>query len=223
MQSQKILFNQNGNSKAAKTIQDKVSDFSDSYHLIKRKIIGGSVKLDEKAFRENVATLMPAFGMTRRGVFHGINCKSVVLDVCWKQFGKEFEALKIEINKNSSIRSRAILEVRKEIIGVTADLFDRLEWTETSGSDIGRVGASKMLFSIFPEIALPVDNSEWDNVFRTHDYGKILQRMVDEIRLWEDKSKVHLDILDTNTPTTLPSIYNVMAMDARPPKTEKKS
>ena len=33
---------------------------------------------------------------------------------------------------------------------------------------------------------------------------------------------VHLDTLDTNTPTTLPSIYNVMAMDARPPKTKKK-
>ena len=194
-----------------------------SYHLVKRKIIDGSVKLDEKAFRENVATLMPAFGMTRRGVFHRINCKSYVLDVCWKQFGKEFEDLKIEINKNSSIRSRAILEVGKDIIGVTADLFDRLEWTKIEGSDIRRVGASKILFSIFPEIALPVDNSEWDNLFRTHDYGKILQGMADEIRLWEEKSKVHLDTLDTNIPTTLPSIYNVMAMDARPPKTKKKS
>ena len=222
MQRQKILFDQDGNSKPAKTIKDKVSHFSESYRTVTRKIIDGSVKLDEKAFRENVSTLMPAFGMTRRGVFHGINCKSLVLDVCWTQFGKEFEVLRTEINKNSSIRSRAILEVRKDIIGVTADLFDRLEWTEIGGSDIGRVGASKILFSIFPEIALPVDNSEWDNVFRTHDYQKILQGMADEIRAWEDKSKMHLDTLDTNSPTTLLSIYNVMAMDARP-KTKKKN
>ena len=159
---------------------------------------------------------MPSFGMTRRGVFHGINQKSHVLDVCWAQFGREFEDLRIKINKISSHRSRAILELPTDIFVVTSDLFDRLEWTEIKGSDIGRVGASKILFAIFPEIALPVDNSEWDNVFRTHDYRKILQLMTDEIRLWENKSKMNLETLDPNPPTTLPSIYNVMAMDERP-------
>ena len=216
MQHKKILFSQDGNPKAAKIIQDKLSDFSESYRKVTKKIIDGSLNLDEKSFRENVAALMPAFGMTRRGVFHGINSKSLVLDVCWKEFGKEFEDLKIRINKSSSLRSRAILEVPSDIFGVTADLFDGLEWTEIEGNNIGRVGASKILFAIFPEIALPVDNSEWDNVFRTHNYGKILQLMTDEIRLWENMSKMNLETLDANSPTTLPSVYNVMAMDARP-------
>lgn len=40
--------------------------------------------------------------------------------------------------------------------------------------------------------------------------------MTDEIRLWENKSKMNLETLDPNPPTTLPSVYNVMAMDARP-------
>jgi len=222
MQNLKILFNKDGNPKTAKMIQEKLSVFSESYHKVTKKIIELSLNLNEESFRENIATLMPSFGMTRRGVFHGINSKSHVLDVCWTQFGKEFEDLKIKINKNSSHRSRAILELPMDIFGVTSDLFDRLEWTEIKGSYIGRVGASKILFAIFPEIALPVDNSEWDNVFRTHDYRKILQLMTDEIRLWENKSKMNLETLDPNPPTTLPSVYNVMAMDARP-KTQKLS
>jgi len=123
----------------------------------------------------------------------------------------------------SSQRTRAILEVPKQIFDLTAELFDKIEWTEIKGSDIGRVGASKLLFSIFPEIALPVDNSEWDKVFRTHYYRKILQLMTNEIKLWEDKSETPLEILETNTPTTLPSIYNVMAMDARPKRARKRA
>ena len=104
----------------------------------------------------------------------------------------------------------------KDVFRITSDLFDRPEWTEIKGSDIGRVGASKILFSVFPEIALPVDNSEWDNLFRTHDYEKILQLMTDEIIEWENESKVNLETLYPNSPTTLPSVYNVMAMKARP-------
>jgi hypothetical protein len=93
-----------------------------------------------------------------------------------------------------------------------------LEWAKIEGSNVGRVGASKILFAIFPEIALPIDNSEWDNVFRTHYYGKVLKLMAEEITSWEDKSKIHLETLDKNSPTTLVSVYNVMAMNARPKK-----
>jgi hypothetical protein len=216
MQSLKILFDKDGKPKAVNIIRDKLEIFSESYRQVTRKIIDNSVNLDEKIFRENVSTLMPAFGMTRRGVFHGINSKSVVLDVCWKEFGKEFQDLKRDLRNYSSQRTRAILEVPNNVFDVTTDLFDRLEWTEIKGRNIGRVGASKILFSIFPEIALPVDNSEWDKVFRTHYYRKILQLMTDEIKLWEEKSEMPLEKLETNSPTTLPSIYNVMAMSARP-------
>jgi hypothetical protein len=107
-------------------------------------------------------------------------------------------------------------ETRKLIVARVSDLFDKLEWTTVKGHDIGRVGASKILFAVLPEITLPVDNAEWDYVFRTHSYGRVLSIMIDEISEWEKQSKTHLESLDPNPSTTLTSVYNVMAMEARP-------
>jgi hypothetical protein len=113
-------------------------------------------------------------------------------------------------------------KLRNLVFSKTAELFDKLEWTKTEGIDIGRVGASKILFAVFPEIALPVDNAEWDDVFRTHNYGKVLSLMADEIKEWENKTGNHLETLDLNPCATLPSVYNVMAMRARPKRGWKK-
>jgi hypothetical protein len=105
---------------------------------------------------------------------------------------------------------------RNYVVAKTSDLFDKLEWTAIEGSDIGRVGASKILFAVFPEMALPIDNAGWDHVFRTHNYGKVLSIMIDEINEWEKISKTHLETLDSNPMAMLPSVYNVIAMAARP-------
>lgn len=117
-------------------------------------------------------------------------------------------------------RSRAILELpqkfRDSVVVKASELFDKLEWTTINGSNVGRVGASKILFANLPEIALPVDNAEWDHVFRTHSYGKVLSTMIEEINEWERKSKTHLETLDSKLPTTVTLIYNVMAMSVRP-------
>lgn len=223
----KILFDKNGNPIDIPSIQHELSAFSESYERVVKIIINNSVSLDKNAFRFNVATLLPAFGMTRRGVFHGMKIdKGIpidpkrVLDKCWAQFGDELEDLKKRISKNTSQRSRAILELsedsRNYVVAKASDLFDKLEWTAIEGSDIGRVGASKILFAVFPEMALPIDNAEWDHVFRTHNYGKVLSIMIDEINEWEKKSKTHLETLDSHPMITLPSVYNVMAMSARP-------
>jgi hypothetical protein len=81
----------------------------------------------------------------------------------------------------------------------------------------GLVGASKILFSVLPEIVLPVDNSEWLHVFKTVDLGDVLHRMVYDIQKWEGITGIQLNDLDyLKRLTTLPSVYNVMAMDARP-------
>ena len=75
-------------------------------------------------------------------------------------------------------RRRAILDLSLEsrdyIIEKISELFGLLKWTSVNSSDVGRVGASKILFAILPEIALPVDTSEWNYVFRTDDYGRVL-------------------------------------------------
>ena len=101
----KILFDKEGNPKSTSLIQRSYS-FSKNYCKVVKSIIAKSSILDEKSFRLNIATLMPAFKMTRRGVFHGmriqngdlIDSESHVLDACWVKFGKEFEDLKIIID-----------------------------------------------------------------------------------------------------------------------------
>ena len=81
----------------------------------------------------------------------------------------------------------------------------------------GLVGASKILFSVLPEIVLPIDNAEWLHVFKTVDIGDVLHGMVFDIQKWEGITGRQLNDLDhSQRLTTLPSVYNVMAMDARP-------
>jgi predicted glycoside hydrolase/deacetylase ChbG (UPF0249 family) len=81
----------------------------------------------------------------------------------------------------------------------------------------GMVGASKILFSVLPEIVLPVDNTQWIQVFRTVDLGDVIREMTKEIELWEKDTGEKLDLIDQQQRlTTLPSVYNVMAMKARP-------
>jgi hypothetical protein len=81
----------------------------------------------------------------------------------------------------------------------------------------GLVGASKILFSVLPEIVLPVDNSMWLNVFKTVDLGDVIKGMAYDIQMWENANGMKLnEMYPKQRLTTLPSAYNVMAMAARP-------
>jgi len=224
----RVLFHKNGSPIDVSGIKLLVSEFSESYDKVVKKIIADSTTLNRDTFRSNVATLMPSFRMTRRGAFHGLkivdgairdpNC---ALGICWTQINGEMQDLKKHISENTSDRSRAILELSPEslnyVIGKVSELFEKLKWTSVNDSDVGRVGASKILFAVLPEIALPVDNAEWDYVFRTDNYGRVLSTMINEINDWEAKSQTPLESLGS-PPTTIPSIYNVMAMAVRPKK-----
>ena len=57
-------------------------------------------------------------------------------------------------------------------------------------------------------------------MFRTDNYEIVLGTMIDEVTDWESKTQTKFETLDS-PPTTVPSIYNVMAMEARPQKTKK--
>jgi hypothetical protein len=224
----RILFDRNGKQKTATEIQSKLNSYSSAYDNVVRIIIKNSVTLDEGIFRFNVATLMPTFSMTRIGVFHGMRIENKtpidsdcrVLDECWKRFADDFKEVKKAVS-SIPIRNRALFELPEpssDIIAKISDLFDEIKWTTLMGSRVGRVGASKMLFAIFPEIALPIDNTEWDYVFMTDSYRKVLLRMIEEIIQWEKASKIDLETMSKNDYETLPSIYNVMAMSERPKK-----
>ena len=224
----KILFDTNGKPVSTSQIKRLVLNFSDSYTHVVKKIITKSA-LNRDLFRFNVATLMPPFGMTRVGAFNGLKIVNDViqdpkgvLDVCWSKTSEKMLDLKSYIIGNTSTMTRAILELSQESQNQTivklAELFKTLKWISVNGTDIGPVGASKILFAVFPELALPVDTTEWKQVFRTDNYEIVLGTMIDEVTDWESKTQTKFETLDS-PPTTVPSIYNVMAMEARPKKT----
>jgi len=183
----KILFYENGDPIDHRCIRRFTRAFSQSYQKVVETIIRNSATLKEESFRVNVATLLPSFKMTRKGIFHGVRVSSKGVDD--PKGSKDY------------------------VIEKTSGLFVGLRKVKVETWKVGRVGASKILFATFPEIALPVDNREWDHVFKTEEYGKVLSTMVNEIEEWERRSKMSLDNVDSKQ--TLPSIYNVMAMAAR--------
>lgn len=230
-ESLKILFQKDGRPIDHRRIKVYVSEFPKRYHEVVEKIIKKSEKLDKVVFSFNVATLLPSFGMARRGAFHGIGVDrngipsdpNGVIDVCWKQVGDKLQKLKRYINDRTiKVRYRVLADLspksRDYTIRKSSELFqDLLKVSVTINSrmhGITRVGASKVLFSVLPEIALPVDTQQWRYVFRTVDYQKILSTMVNEIEEWERRTTRQLD--EVASKLTLPAIYNVMAMEARP-------
>ena len=68
----------------------------------------------------------------------------------------------------------------------------------------GLVGASKILFSVLPEIILPIDNYMWLKIFKTVDIGDIIEGMVLDIQQWENETGQKLNEMDPQL-TTLPS------------------
>lgn len=225
----KVLFYDDGDPIDQRAIRRFLFSFSRAYTATVQTIIPNSERIDEHAFKFNIARLMPSFGMTRNGAFWklrlqqdgGINDPRHVTDLCWKGAGEKIKSIKAYIQQYTKAeRSRVIGELpqgpRDYVIKETSGLFDVLSKIQVENSFIGPVGASKVLFSVLPEVALPVDNAEWDSVFETDSYEQVLRLMVTEIKEWEQKTGRKLEESDTHKFTTLPSIYNVMAMSARP-------
>ena len=225
----KILFNKRGNPRTAKEIKTCVADFGGGYNRIVCKVIESSKDgLNKDVFRQNVAILMPNFLMTRAGPFKGVDfVHGTVKDpkgqiaACWDLIGPRTVRLREFIDgQRQGSRARGLVEMpltaQEEVASELWHLLNRLSpvcWTENS---FGLVGASKVLFAVLPEVALPVDNAEWKKVFRTIDYRDIITTMAEEIREWEQRTKTKHNSCDPHSCLTLPGIYNVMAMKARP-------
>jgi len=217
-----ILMDNKGQAIDPDKISNKIEKFGNSYNNPVKKIIAKSKKLDKdgKEFFECATLILTKFGMARSGPFHEKN-RDKNLRRCWDEAGAGL----LEINKlvlNSDLsRDRYLLELndkeREELIVKIWFLTKKLLPITMSKSSYGLVGASKILFSVLPEIALPVDNTEWLQVFKTVDLGDVLCYMVSDIQNWESQTGRPLNELDRSKRlTTLPSVYNVMAMAARP-------
>ena len=208
-----------------------VSEFGDSYAKTVQKIISNTDRpdLDKTLFLKNCAILLANFKMTRAGSFKGIgvdDSNGKVLDPnkklegAWERIGKNLVSLKGFLSRAGlKPRSRTLLLLdeasRKDVVGEVWNIFKKLLPVTMSSNSYGLVGASKLLFSLFPEVALPIDNAEWKTVFKTVDFGDVIYLMAEEINEWEKVTREPLGNCDKHGPTTLPSVYNVMAMTAR--------
>jgi len=225
----KILFNKKGNPATPESIRSSIINFGNSYNETIREIIVNSRNgVDRKIFFQNVAKLMPNFKMTRQGPFKGVSYsngiakdpKGQIAD-CWEGIGDSAVKLREFLDKKrTESRARVLVEIshstQKEIATQLWNMFKKLVSLCMGKNTLGLVAASKVLFSIFPEVALPIDNAQWRNVFKTIDYGEVILLMAAEIEEWEKSSEMHLESCDPYNNSTLPAVYNVMAMKAKP-------
>lgn len=222
-----ILFDKNG-PRNIKDIKKSVIGFADSYNETVLEVINNSeTGINEKIFNKNVAILMPSFKMTRQGPFkevkysHGkVEDPNRIIAKCWAAVGKDIvELRKLLDNENKSIRARTLVDLscsaQKDAASRLWTIFKKLEPLCRGKTTLGLVAASKVLFAVLPEVALPIDNTQWVKVFKTLDYGDIILQMANEIQDWEKKIGTKLDRCSPRNNFTLPSIYNVMAMEAR--------
>jgi len=221
MSLSEILFDVKGHAISPIEISERIISFRQCYSNAIKEIINNSKVLDNngEVFIKCASRILSNFGMTRSGPFHE-NC-SEKLRSCWDAVGANLKEINNSVRKSGLPRDRYILELSveerkgliEEIWLITKELLP-FTMGETS---YGLVGASKILFSVLPEIVLPIDNAEWLRVFKTVDLGDVLHRMVFDIQEWERITGRQLNDLDhSKRLTTLPSVYNVMAMDARP-------
>ena len=224
----KVLFDHKGNPFEPGEIDHRIENFGKSYNQVVNQVIENSdSQLNKKVFFKNIATLIPNFKMTRKGPFEGIKIDkgkvqdpNGIIDSCWKEVGESAVSLKDLLNDQGDGRVRVLVKmappVQEEVAGKLWVMFKKIVPVCMGEYTFGLVGASKILFAILPEVALPIDNKQWLNVFRTIDYGDIIMAMAAEITKWEQRSGQLLNECSPYESFTLPAIYNVMAMKARP-------
>ncbi|MFC1516893.1 hypothetical protein ACFL7E_09095 [Thermodesulfobacteriota bacterium] len=171
---------------------------------------------------------MANFKMTRGGPFKGVKCidgklkdPNGIVASCWDITHQDLIQLRSFLDeKCTGKRGRILVELtnsdRDYVVSKLWLVFKKILPLCMGEMTWGLVGASKILFAVLPEIAQPVDNVQWKKVFKTIDYSDVISTMAAEIDEWERKVNVPLDSCDPLLHSTLPSIYNVMAMKARP-------
>jgi hypothetical protein len=221
MSPSEILLDAKGRAISPIEISERIKEFGDSYSDATKEIINNSKVLDNdgEVFIKCASRILSNFGMTRSGPFHE-NCNEK-LRSCWNAVGANLKEINTSVRKSGLPRDRYILKLsEQEREGLIAEIWlitKKLLPFTMGETSYGLVGASKILFSVLPEIILPIDNAQWLHVFKTVDIGDVLHRMVFDIQKWEGITRRQLNDLDhSKRLTTLPSVYNVMAMHARP-------
>jgi hypothetical protein len=223
----KILFDSSNNPYPVAYVKKCFKAFGSSYTSTVEKTIKDSQDgINKSVFLKNSARLLANFKMTRSGPFKGIRLSGEmvidpngILTDSWKILERSvLELKKFLMNRPNTTRERVLVEIaeieRTQIAEKLWFMFKRLLPLCMSETTLGLVGASKVLFSVFPEVALPIDNSQWKKLFQTVDYSDVIRLMATEIIEWERMTGQKID-MSVSKASTLPAIYNVMAMEAR--------
>lgn len=223
-----ILFDVKGNPILSRNIATCVREFAQGYRRTVQDIIARSqLGISRDIFSHNVAQLMPNFKMTRRGCFHGVKYEQGLVQdpkgqiaACWSACGQDVQQIRAFLAQQSVSRRRMIVDMqtasRGQVITNLRRTFNLLIPVCMGKVANGLVASSKVLFAALPEIAMPIDTIQWRKLFQTNDYGDIITLMSDEITAWEKQTGHLLDSCDPSLDATLPTVYNVMAMKARP-------
>ena len=227
MSPRNFLFNTQGGPLTPDEIRGKIKAFV--YKKAMHEIIEKSKELDKdgEVFVECTARILSNFGMTRGGIFKGVG-KGIngnvtgrkILLRCWDEIGDDLLTIRNSIPKSGHSRERYLLELssieRERLTEQIWAMTKRLLPITMGKTSYGLVGASKILFSVLPEIVLPVDNQQWLEMFKTVDLGDVINRMAGDIQQWEENTQTKLnEVDDSRTLTTLPSVFNVMTMNAK--------
>ncbi len=216
-----ILFTATGDAITPDEICEKIACFG--YNDAVAQIIQHSKILDKngEVFVKCASLILSNFGMTRSGRFKEFEKQKEILVNCWTEVGEYLIKIHDSVIESGLSRDRYLVELsdykREELIAEIWLITKRVLPFTMGKTSYGLVGASKILFAVLPEIILPIDNSQWLRVFKTVDLGDVIKRMTSEIQSWENATGKKLNEIDFSKKlTTLPSVYNVMAMVARP-------
>lgn len=223
MINNRILFTSDNQAILPEKVRYTISGFGNSYINATHEIIQNSKTLDKngEVFIKCASLILSNFGMTRSGRFKGETNKKEILFNCWKKIGEHLIRINNSVIESGLSRDRYLLELdehkREKLVAEIWSITKQLLPFTMGKTSYGLVSASKILFSVLPEIVLPIDNSQWLRVFKTVDIGDVIKRMVADIQRWESDTGEKLNEMDySRRLTTLPSVYNVMAMAARP-------
>lgn len=229
--SNRVLFDPSGNAHLPEHIAKCIRHFRPGYReTVKHIIQRTETDLDQSAFVFNAAVVLSRFGMARGGPFEGVKAEGGTaidphgrIEACWKTIEPRAKSLRRTLRTLAATHGHPRLltdmpgEQRDQTIDLLWGMFKDIIPCCMGRHTFGMVAAGKIIFSAFPEVTLPVDNAQWRFVFQTIDWGDVLRRMHDEIVSWEASTGKRLDRCDPAHPvTTLPVVYNVMSMEARP-------
>ena len=164
-----ILFDQKGPI-SLKEISLAVNAFPKSYTKTVYQIIETTNRetISREQFIKNSVDVLKSFKMTRQGPFKGLGYKPdgdfkgpvEKIDACWEAVKYELMEIKKLLNSLGIVprgRSIALMHERqfKDVSNMVWSTFKKLlPITMTTGT-FGMVGASKILFSVFPEFVSP--------------------------------------------------------------------